>query len=358
MSKFHIKKDGTPGTCHATKNCPLGGEDSHYSTMEEAQTAAQEKLANTYGLGGSSEFTALLEEKAYLNNVKGAMNGDFVKHFMKSPYRDEIEKVYGPISPAMGANKIAFTNKYLTSEQKAEAMREINDKLRGETLDKVAMRTFANKVVREEQSAKGVKMTPSERSELVNRIENDKLLQTEVSNIMSKIGRDKVGLIVADYKEPEPSPTPKNNKPVSKPVSKPTAKSIEEKRDLNRRIFRYASVAAAINPGIAFAMLAHDNRKRKEEDLAKHRKDDKPAMIQKQEKKKASNAALDNGIKEARKDVEVKKTKAKPSFSKRVKSMVAKGIFSEQEGKDLIAKGSNTSSKSDPLDNDDYWSIH
>ena len=357
MSKFHIKKDGTPGTCHATKNCPLGGEDSHYSTMEEAQTAAQEKLANTYGLGGSSEFTALLEEKAYLNNVKGAMNGDFVKHFMKSPYRDEIEKVYGPISPATGANKIAFTNKYLTSEQKTEAMREINDKLRGETLDKVAMRTFANKVVREEQSAKGEKMTPSERSELINRIENDKLLQTEVSNIMSKIGRDKVGLIVADYKEPEPSPAPKNNKPVSKPVSKPTAKSIEEKRDLNRRIFRYASVAAAINPGVAFAMLNYDNRKRKE-DLSKPRKADKPAMIQKPKKKKASNAALDNGIKEARKDVEVEKTKAEPSFSKRVKSMIAKGIFSEKEGKDLIAKGRNTSSEPDPLDNDDYWSIH
>lgn len=38
--------------------------------------------------------------------------------------------------------------------------------------------------------------------------------------------------------------------------------------------------------------------------------------------------------------------------------MIAKGILSEQEGKDLIAKGRNTSSKPDPLDNDDYWSIH
>ena len=47
MSKFHIKRDGTPGACHATKNCPLGGEDSHYSTVEGAQAAAQEKLANT-----------------------------------------------------------------------------------------------------------------------------------------------------------------------------------------------------------------------------------------------------------------------------------------------------------------------
>ena len=270
MSKFHIKKDGTPGTCHATKNCPLGGEDSHYSTMEEAQTVAQEKLANTYGLGGSSEFTALLEEKAYLNNVKGAMNGDFVKHFMKSPYRDEIEKVYGPISPATGANKIAFTNKYLTSEQKAEAMREINDKLRGETLDKVAMRTFANKVVREEQSAKGVKMTPSERSELVNRIENDKLLQTEVSNIMSKIGRDKVGLIAADYKVPEPSPTPKNNNPVSKPVSKPTAKPVKERKSLPE----LHPAFALTNPAMRMVWMGKTlrNEQRKLAEKRKHRK--------------------------------------------------------------------------------------
>ena len=87
-------------------------------------------------------------------------------------------------------------------------------------------------------------------------------------------------------------------------------------------------------------------------------RDDKTAMIQKQEKKKASNAALGNVIKKARKAVEVKKAKDGPTFAKRVKSMVAKGIFSEEEGKDLIAKGSNTSSKPDPLDNDDYWSIH
>ena len=270
MSKFHIKRDGTPGVCHATKNCPLGGEDSHYNTVEEAQTAAQEKLANTYGLGGSSEFTELLEEKAYLNTVKGTVNGDFVKHFMKAPYRDEIEKVYGPISPATGSNKIYFTNQSLTSEQKEEAMRDINDKLRGETLDKVAMRTFANKVVREEQSAKGVKMTPSERSELVNRIENDKLLQTEVSNIMSKIGRDKVGLIATDKKQPESSSTPKNNNPVSKPVSKPTAKPVKERKSLPE----LHPAFALTNPALRMVWMGKTlrNEQRKLAEKRKHRK--------------------------------------------------------------------------------------
>lgn len=67
---------------------------------------------------------------------------------------------------------------------------------------------------------------------------------------------------------------------------------------------------------------------------------------------------LGNVIKKARKAVEIKKAKDEPSLSERVNSMIAKGILSEQEDKALIAKGRNTSSKPDPLDNDDYWSIH
>ncbi len=67
---------------------------------------------------------------------------------------------------------------------------------------------------------------------------------------------------------------------------------------------------------------------------------------------------LGNVIKKAGKAVEIKKAKDEPSLSERVNSMIAKGILSEQEGKALIAKGRNTSSKPDPLDNDDYWSIH
>lgn len=51
MSKFHIKKDGTPGKCNATKgNCPLGGSDSHFDSAEEAQAAAQAKLEEQFGV--------------------------------------------------------------------------------------------------------------------------------------------------------------------------------------------------------------------------------------------------------------------------------------------------------------------
>ena len=51
MSKFHIKKDGTPGKCNATKgNCPLGGSDSHFDSAEEAQAGAQAKLEKQFGV--------------------------------------------------------------------------------------------------------------------------------------------------------------------------------------------------------------------------------------------------------------------------------------------------------------------
>lgn len=49
MAKYHISKDGTPGVCHAQNgNCPLGGADQHYPTMEAAQAAADEKAMSGF----------------------------------------------------------------------------------------------------------------------------------------------------------------------------------------------------------------------------------------------------------------------------------------------------------------------
>ena len=37
MAKYHIKKDGTPGICNASINCPLGSENEHFNSFEDAQ---------------------------------------------------------------------------------------------------------------------------------------------------------------------------------------------------------------------------------------------------------------------------------------------------------------------------------
>ena len=43
MAKYHVKKDGTPGICHAQEgNCPLGDSSQHFSSVQEAQEYADE----------------------------------------------------------------------------------------------------------------------------------------------------------------------------------------------------------------------------------------------------------------------------------------------------------------------------
>lgn len=50
--KYHIKKDGTVGPCHAKNgNCPLGGPENHFDTPEQAQQTAQAKMEQEQGFG-------------------------------------------------------------------------------------------------------------------------------------------------------------------------------------------------------------------------------------------------------------------------------------------------------------------
>lgn len=47
--KYHIKADGTPGVCKAYKEkCPLGKNTEHFSSYEEAERVAQQRLEEIY----------------------------------------------------------------------------------------------------------------------------------------------------------------------------------------------------------------------------------------------------------------------------------------------------------------------
>ena len=47
MAKYHVKKDGTPGVCHAQEgNCSLGDSSQHFSSKEEAQDYADKVNEN------------------------------------------------------------------------------------------------------------------------------------------------------------------------------------------------------------------------------------------------------------------------------------------------------------------------
>ena len=54
MKRYHIKKDGTPGECHAKLGtCPLGGTNEHYPSMESAQAAADLQHMEEFSAGGT-----------------------------------------------------------------------------------------------------------------------------------------------------------------------------------------------------------------------------------------------------------------------------------------------------------------
>ena len=51
MAKFHINKHGVPAPCKAKPgNCPLGGDETHFSSLEEAQEAIDKINKEKHGL--------------------------------------------------------------------------------------------------------------------------------------------------------------------------------------------------------------------------------------------------------------------------------------------------------------------
>lgn len=50
MTKFHINKHGVPASCKAKPgNCPLGGDETHFDNIEEAQAAADKINESKHG---------------------------------------------------------------------------------------------------------------------------------------------------------------------------------------------------------------------------------------------------------------------------------------------------------------------
>lgn len=86
MAKYHIKKDGTPGLCRAKKGkCPLGGSESHYSNLEEAEVAAQSQLEAKFGvLAAESTPRANVNPGKMLSDSILKMNNSLVDDLAKT----------------------------------------------------------------------------------------------------------------------------------------------------------------------------------------------------------------------------------------------------------------------------------
>lgn len=54
--RYHISKSGVPAACQAKKRmCPLGGDDKHFATKEEAQAEADKIFAKKYPMNKKKE---------------------------------------------------------------------------------------------------------------------------------------------------------------------------------------------------------------------------------------------------------------------------------------------------------------
>lgn len=76
--KYHINNKGVPAICHASvRACPYGGEESHYNSLDEAQAAADEANAKTYGtIPIKRSYTELALESAIFANNKELTDED------------------------------------------------------------------------------------------------------------------------------------------------------------------------------------------------------------------------------------------------------------------------------------------
>ena len=69
MTKYHINSKGIPGPCRAVKgNCPFGGADSHYDTVEQAQQVADEKNEQAFGEHFNKESSGISKLTTSMSN--------------------------------------------------------------------------------------------------------------------------------------------------------------------------------------------------------------------------------------------------------------------------------------------------
>lgn len=86
--KYHIGKEGKPSVCRATKvPCPFGGEEIHFSNINEAQKASEKMMKNKYG----SSFGGV--ELGEAQNDSVTRYGDTEIRSINSRNDEKMEKV-------------------------------------------------------------------------------------------------------------------------------------------------------------------------------------------------------------------------------------------------------------------------
>lgn len=103
MSKWHINKKGVPAPCKAQNGkCPLGGENSHFDSEEEAQKAAHKMLEEEFGVIPKPRMS--VERKRDISELIMRISGT------KSPGFNHECYASLSIAEEMGLDRIAITD--------------------------------------------------------------------------------------------------------------------------------------------------------------------------------------------------------------------------------------------------------
>lgn len=105
-NKWHINKHGVPAPCKAKEgNCPLGGDESHFSTKIEAQTHADKEMEKEFGLlpNHDKERAEKIKARKKLAEVIGRMsNNEKTTGFKYETYASLV------IAEELGLEKISI----------------------------------------------------------------------------------------------------------------------------------------------------------------------------------------------------------------------------------------------------------
>ena len=101
MSKFHINKHGVPAPCKATKgNCPLGGNEQHFNSEEEAQAFIDNQMESKHGLLGRTPSVPAVKNVTINHDINEMFLDSWIERGIQATgiYSDDLKDAfdYGP----------------------------------------------------------------------------------------------------------------------------------------------------------------------------------------------------------------------------------------------------------------------
>lgn len=91
LTRFHVNKDGVPAPCKAKPgNCPLGNDNQHFKSEDEAQVFVDNSSANKYGVLPETKNNDGLSEEWKEKFLEHKYFDDFVREHARDVVSDNI----------------------------------------------------------------------------------------------------------------------------------------------------------------------------------------------------------------------------------------------------------------------------